>query len=101
MTIQLEITSPNGESTKVGIKAGKDRVLQGGKTKIIAVPCLDEFEVVPDHRWAFEVAYFCYVEGNMVEGDIESSDDEILATWKFLVDGKSIGFAQLEKALNS
>jgi hypothetical protein len=67
---------------------------------------LDTFETAYDHisdfttyRGAFEVIHYLYIEGSLVTGEIETSDDEILATWKFLVNGEPVNFDQLKEAL--
>lgn len=106
MNIQLEVTLPNGQSTVVDIKPVFEHIMQGGQKKKIVAPMLDTFETTYDHlsdftgyRGAFEVVHYCYVEGDMTTGEIESSDDEILATWKFLVNGKPVSFDQLKESL--
>ena len=106
MNIQLEVTLPNGQSTVVDIKPVFEHVMQGGQKKKIVAPMLDTFEtnyrklsVFTNYRGAFEVIHYHYVEGSFVTGEIEGLDDEILATWKFLVDGKSVDFDQLKTAL--
>lgn len=106
MHIQLQVTIPNGESVNLDIRPVYETVLQGGQHKKIVAPMLDVFERSYDYmskftgyRGAFEVVHYCYVEGDMTTGEIESSDDEILATWKFLVNGKPVSFDQLKESL--
>lgn len=106
MNIQLQVNLPSGESTKIGIKPVYETVLQGGQHKKIVAPMLDVYDRSYDYmskftgyRGAFETVHYCYVEGSFVTGEIESSDDEILATWKFLVNGEPVNFDQLKEAL--
>ena len=106
MNIQLQVTLPSGKSTVVDIKPVFEHVMQGGQKKKIVAPMLDTFETAYDHisdfttyRGAFEVIHYLYIEGSLVTGEIESSDDEILATWKFLVNGEPVDFDQLKEAL--
>jgi len=106
MNIQLQVNLPSGKSTVVDIKPVFEHVMQGGQKKKIVAPMLDTFETAYDHisdftgyRGAFEVIHYQYVEGSFVTGEIESSDDEILATWKFLVNGEPVNFDQLKEAL--
>lgn len=106
MHIQLQVTIPNGESVNLDIRPVYETVLQGGQHKKIVAPMLDVYERSYDYmskftgyRGAFEVVHYCYVEGDMTTGEIESSDEEILATWKFLVNGEPVSFDQLKEAL--
>lgn len=106
MHIQLQVTIPNGESVNLDIRPVYETVLQGGQHRKIVAPMLDVYERSYDYmskftgyRGAFETVHYCYVEGDMTTGEIESSDDEILATWKFLVNGEPVSFDQLKEAL--
>jgi hypothetical protein len=106
MNIQLQVNLPSGDSVKLDITSVFQTVLQGGEHKRIAVPVLDIYDRSYDYmskftgyRGAFETVHYCYVEGEMTTGEIESSDDEILATWKFLVNGLPVDFDQLKEAL--
>lgn len=106
MHIQLQVTIPSGEFVNLDIRPVYETVLQGGQHRKIVAPMLDVFERSYDYmskftgyRGAFETVHYCYVEGDMTTGEIESSDDEILATWKFLVNGEPVSFDQLKEAL--
>lgn len=106
MHIQLQVTIPSGEFVNLDIRPVYETVLQGGQHKKIVAPMLDVYDRSYDYmskftgyRGAFETVHYCYVEGDMTTGEIESSDDEILATWKFLVNGEPVSFDQLKEAL--
>lgn len=100
--IQLEVTNSQGVTKNFTCDLIKESVLKGGKQISLSAPWLVHFhanyDVLSDftgYRGAFEVIHYNYLEGCATEGEIETDDDQILAAWKFLVDGKPATFEQL------
>jgi hypothetical protein len=110
--VELEVTLSNGSTRLIAVKGVKERVFQGGQMKSIVAPMLNGFDLnkpylidSPDLSLhiedLFEVAHYCFVEGEMIAGDIEGDDDVgVLATYQFLVNGKSAEFAKVEASLS-
>ena len=106
MKIQLQVIIPCGRAHYVDIKPVYDYVLQAGKSKKIVAFAFETFfrdnqylVDLTNYTGIYETIYYHFVEGCSAEGEIESPDDEILCTWKFLVDYKPVNFEQLKNAL--
>lgn len=100
--IELEVKNPQGVTKRFTCDMTAEVVWKRGKGEIVPCPWLVHFHANYDalddftgYRGAFAVIHYNYLEGCATEGEIESSDDEVLATWKFLADGKPVTYEQL------
>ena len=100
--IELEVKNPQGVTKRFTCDMNAQVVSKGGKQILVPCPWLVNFHANYDilnaftgYCGAFEVIRYNYLEGCSTEGEIESLDDEILATWKFLADGKPVTYEQL------
>jgi hypothetical protein len=101
--LELEVQNPQGVTKRFTCDMTTEWVLKGGKQIPVACPWLVNFDATyeqldnfTDYRGTFEVIHYNFLEGFTVTGEIETSDDEVLATWKFLIDGKTADIEALQ-----
>ena len=101
--LELEVKNQQGITKRFTCDMTTEWIQKGGKTIPIGCPWLVDFdssyETLDDftgYRGTFEVVHYNFIEGCSADGDIESSDYEILATWQFLVDGKPANYEDLQ-----
>ena len=101
--LELEVKNQQGITKRFTCDLVTDWVRKAGEAIPVVCPWLVNFHanyaVLNDftgYRGAFEVIRYHFLEGCSADGEIESSDDEILATWQFLADGKPVSYDTLQ-----
>jgi hypothetical protein len=101
--LELEVQNPQGIIRRFTCDMTTEWVWKGGKNLPVACPWLVDFDSNHElldnftgYRGTFEVIHYNVLEGGFFTGELESSNDEVLATWKFLIDGKPASTKKLE-----
>ena len=102
--LELEVRNPQGVTKRFACDMTTEWVWKGGNHIPVACPWLVDFdssyESLDDftgYRGTFEVIHYIFLEGPFVTGEIETSEEEVLATWKFLIDGKTADIQALQE----
>ncbi len=102
--IQLEVKNQHGATKRFTCDMTTEWVWKGGKHIPVACPWLVDFdsnyELLDNfigYRGTFGVIHDDFLEGPFATGEIETSEEEVLATWKFLVDGKPADIEELQE----
>ena len=101
--LELEVQNPQGITKRFTCDMTTEWVWKGGENIPVACPWLVDFDASYElldnftgYRGTFEVIHYNVLEGGFTTGELESFNDEVLATWKFLIDGKPASIKELE-----
>ena len=103
--IELEVTNPQGISKRFTCDLDTQTVFVGvsGKPTSILCPWLADFEAsyvaldtFTGHIGTFEIVHYCFVEGCITFDTIDDDDDNVLASYQILVDGKPFTYEQIQ-----
>lgn len=103
--IELEVTNPQGISKLFACDLDTQKVFVGvsGKPTSILCPWLADFEAsyvaldtFTGHIGTFEIVHYCFVEGCIASETIQDDDDNVLASYQILIDGKPTTYDEFQ-----
>jgi hypothetical protein len=101
--LSLEIILSNGDKKVFPLSLTSQTVSKGGKQISIVTPWLTDFEdsylaidIFTNHVGTFEIVNYCFVEGCMTSQTIDDDDDNVLASYRILLDGNPVTYEQIQ-----